>query len=137
MLGLGFVQGTANPFVRALHRCVLFGVAQAYEGGLAVRRRLPPVAGRHLARMPASLREAHGAWVPATATSVSQAERARVFVAAMTALGDEPPVVERQLLALGFSPVLVEDLTASADGLSAPLVVGGRLASPAPGAAVA
>ena len=67
-----------------------------------------------------------------------QPEQARIFVAAMTALGDEPPVVERQLLALGFSPVLVEDLTASADGLrAAPLVVGGRLASPAPGAAVA
>ena len=109
-LGLGFVQGATNPFFRALHRCVLFGVAQAYDGGLAVRRRLPPVAGRHLARMPASLRDVHAEWVPATATTAAQAERARIFVAAMTALGDEPAVVERQLLALGFAPGLVADL---------------------------
>ena len=58
-LGLGYVRGTTNPFSRALQRCVLFGVAQPYEGGLAVRRRLPPVANRHLLRMPESLRDTH------------------------------------------------------------------------------
>ncbi|MFT3852961.1 MAG: hypothetical protein QM733_09510 [Ilumatobacteraceae bacterium] len=114
-LGLGYVQGATNPFLRALHRCVLFGVAQPYDGSLAVRRRLPPVAGRHLLRMPSSLRETHAEWIrprhePAAATG-AQDERARIFVAAMTALGDEPEVIERQLLALGFNPTLVTELT--------------------------
>ena len=108
-LGLGYVRGATNPFLRALHRCVLFGVAQPYDGALAVRRRLPPVATRHLQRMPDSLRERHTDWVRADPTS--QDERARIFVAAMTALGDEPEIIERQLLALGFMPSLVTDLT--------------------------
>ena len=113
-LGLGYVQGATNPFLRALHRCVLFGVAQPYEGGIAVRRRLPPVAGRHLSRMPPSLRDTHVEWVRphlTTGGSGAQGERARIFVAAMTALGDEPEVIERQLLALGFDPILVGELT--------------------------
>lgn len=112
-LGLGYVQGATNPFLRAMHRCVLFGVAQPYDGGLAVRRRLPPVAGRHLLRMPPSLRETHADWVRQRQTDVAAAqdERARIFVAAMTALGDEPEVIERQLLALGFAPILVTELT--------------------------
>ena len=113
-LGLGYVQGATNPFLRALHRCVLFGVAQPYEGGIAVRRRLPPVAGRHLSRMPPSLRDTHVQWVrphPLTGGTGAQDVRARIFVAAMTALGDEPEVIERQLLALGFDPILVGELT--------------------------
>ena len=112
-LGLGYVHGATNPFLRALHRCVLFGVAQPFAGGLAVRRRLPPVAGRHLVRMPPSLRETHADWVGPQRVDVAaaQAERARIFVAAMAALGDEPEVVERQLLALGFAPPLVAELT--------------------------
>ena len=103
------MRGATNPFVRALHRCVLFGVAQPYDGALAVRRRLPPVATRQLQRMPHSLRERHTDWVRADPTS--QDERARIFAAAMTALGDEPEIIERQLLALGFMPSLVADLT--------------------------
>jgi hypothetical protein len=108
-LGLGYVRGSTNPFVRALQRCVLFGVAQPYDGGLAVRRRLPPVANRHLLRMPDSLRATHAEWTRPNAST--QDERARIFVAAMTALGDEPEVIERQLLALGFAPTLVAELT--------------------------
>jgi len=112
-LGLGYVQGATNPFLRALHRCVLFGVAQPYDGGLAVRRRLPPVAGRHLLRMPPTLRDTHDDWMRARDATIAdvQAERARIFVAAMRALGDEPEVIERQLMALGFGPAVVTELT--------------------------
>ena len=115
-LGLGYVHGATNPFLRALHRCVLFGVAQPYDGSLAVRRRLPPVTGRHLLRMPPSLRDTHVEWMrppsdAGVAVAAAQAERARIFVAAMKALGDESAVIERQLLALGFAPPLVAELT--------------------------
>jgi hypothetical protein len=63
--------------------------------------------------MPPSLRETHADWVGPQRVDVAaaQAERARIFVAAMAALGDEPEVVERQLLALGFAPPLVAELT--------------------------
>ena len=37
-LGLSYTAGTANSFMRALNRCVLFGVSQPTDGGLAVRR---------------------------------------------------------------------------------------------------
>ena len=58
-MGLAYTSGTSNTFVRALQRCVLFGVAQPVPDGLAVRRRIPPVAARHLARMPEALQSQH------------------------------------------------------------------------------
>jgi hypothetical protein len=105
-LGLGYTLGTTNPFIRALNRCVLFGVAQSYDGGLAVRRRVPPVAVRHLLRMPESLRAVHHEWVrhPPADRAVPDTERARLFAAAMAALGDDADTVERQLVALGVAP---------------------------------
>ncbi|MCU1500813.1 MAG: hypothetical protein JWM12_167 [Ilumatobacteraceae bacterium] len=105
-LGLGYTLGTSNPFIRALNRCVLFGVAQPYDGGLAVRRRVPPVAARHLLRMPESLRATHRDWIarPPADRAVPDGERARVLAGAMCDVGDQPDAVERQLLALGVSP---------------------------------
>ena len=52
MLGLAYSPTTSNSFGRALQRCAMFGMSQPVEGALAVRRRVPPVAARHLARMP-------------------------------------------------------------------------------------
>ncbi len=104
-LGLSYTPGTSNPFLRSLNRCVLFGVAQGYAGGLAVRRRIPPVAARHLARMPEVLREAHTGWARRTgAPSADADERGRVLAAALAAVGDDGDAVERQLLALGVAP---------------------------------
>ena len=107
-LGLSYSPGNSNPFTRALQRCVLFGVAQPISGGLAVRRRLPPVATRHLHRMPEHLQRAHAAWQRAgsAAASTGSAElgRANILAAAMVQAGDDPDVVERQLLGLGISP---------------------------------
>ena len=74
-LGLSYAPGTSNPFTRALNRCVLFGAAQPITGGLAVRRRLPPVAIRHLQRMPEHLRRAHESW-RRTEVDQSQLDRA-------------------------------------------------------------
>ena len=78
-LGLSYSSSTTNSFGRALHRCVMFGVAQPVPDGLAVRRRLPTVSLRQLERMPERLRLLHAEW------------RA----------GD---VVEPQLLSVGVTP---------------------------------
>jgi hypothetical protein len=104
-LGLTYTVGTANAFMRSLNRCVLFGVSQPTEGGLAVRRRVPPVATRHLLRMPPHLRQEHEHWNSRIQRiTYEDLERARVLAEAMIETGDEPDAVERQLLALGVSP---------------------------------
>jgi len=116
-LGLSYTIGTANVFVRSLNRCVLFGVSQPTEGGLAVRRKVPPVAARHLARMPAHLRQAHQQWsLPTNRVSLADLERARVLAAAMVETGDEPDAVERQLLALGVIPAAAIEAASVAVG---------------------
>jgi hypothetical protein len=102
-LGLSYSPGTSNPFIRALNRCVLFGAAQPISGGLAVRRRLPPVTTRHLQRMPEHLRRAHASWTR-TVVDQTELERGLVLAAAMVAVGDDLDVVERQLLGLGVPP---------------------------------
>ena len=104
-LGLAYTPGAGGPFTRALQRCVLFGLAQPIAGGLAVRRRVPPVAARHLARMPEHLQRAHPAWAQRSRSGAGhELERAQRFVEVMVEVGDDPDVVERQLLGLGVSP---------------------------------
>jgi hypothetical protein len=106
-MGLSYSPGASNPFTRALQRCVLFGAAQAVPGGLAVRRRMPPVATRHLARMPDHLRQAHASW---QARPTTFERRGELLAAAMVQAGDDPDVIERQLLGLGVAPRAACDL---------------------------
>lgn len=61
-LGLGERLGPNAPFARTLKRCIDFDMAEWREPlGLAVRLRLPPLAGRHLRRLPESLQAKHEA----------------------------------------------------------------------------
>jgi len=120
-LGLSYTAGTANAFMRSLNRCVLFGVSQPTDGGLAVRRRVPPVATRHLMRMPPHLRQAHQQWsLPITRVSLADLERAKVLAAAMVGTGDDADTVERQLLALGVTPAAAIEAAAAAVGDGGP-----------------
>ena len=102
-LGLSYSPGTTNTFARALQRCVLFGASQPVPDGLAVRRRLPPVAERHLARMPPHLRDEHRAWT-VRSVRLDDLDRAHALATAMLGAGDDPEVVERQLMAVGVPP---------------------------------
>ena len=61
-MGLSFTEGRSSPFSKALQRCVMFGLAHPIPRGLAVRRRVPPVAHRHLRRLPDEVRAAHDDW---------------------------------------------------------------------------
>ena len=56
-LGIGERTGPAAPFARTVKRCVDFQMARWEEPALAVRRRLPPLAQRHLRRLPDPLRQ--------------------------------------------------------------------------------
>jgi hypothetical protein len=65
-MGLSFSKGHNSPFGKALHRCVMFGLAQPLSDGFAVRRRFPSVAQRHLKRLPADLQSTHEEWARRT-----------------------------------------------------------------------
>ena len=65
-MGLSYSKGVASPFGKALHRCVMFGLAQPMADGFCVRRRLPWVAQRHLKRLPDDLQAEHDEWARRT-----------------------------------------------------------------------
>jgi hypothetical protein len=60
---LPFRPGHESPFTRAIDRLNIFGLAQTYANGLAVRTRVPPLSDRYLSRLPRYLRDAHGGYV--------------------------------------------------------------------------
>ena len=66
-IGVAYTQGRHNPFVRALQRCVMFGVAEHIAiqpiRTLAVRKSLPALPQRHLGRLPNQLQIAHHDWM--------------------------------------------------------------------------
>jgi hypothetical protein len=84
-MGLSFEKRSASPFGRALHRCVMFGIAQPIADGYAVRRRLPSVARRHLSRLPVDVQAEHDEWARRT-VQINHGE------------------IERRLRELGVSP---------------------------------
>lgn len=105
-LGLSTVKGRTSPFGRALHRCVMFDAARPLRDGTVgweVRRRLPTVAQRHLRRLPVDVQRMHAEWDHSVA-SYSGIERAHRLATAMVEAGDDPALVERQLVAVGVSP---------------------------------
>lgn len=65
-LGLGERLGENAPFARTIKRCIDFEMARwQVANTLAVRVRLPPLARRHLRRLPESLLARYGdAWGP-------------------------------------------------------------------------
>ena len=67
-MGLSYSKGVNSPFGKALHRCVMFGLAQPLSDGFAVRRRFPTVAQRHLKRLPDDLQATHDEWARRTVT---------------------------------------------------------------------
>ncbi len=80
-MGLSFSKGHNSPFGKALHRCVMFGLAQPLSDGLAVRRRFPTVAQRHLRRLPDDVRAEHEEWARRT-TCIDRSDIERRLVAA-------------------------------------------------------
>lgn len=115
-LGLGDRGGRHSPFLRALHRTVLFELAEPRQDGvLAVRRRVPPLSRRHVARLPASLQEAHRRWQEDQLELPHQDEqrrRSRQLALSLLELGEDREATERQLLRWRYHPALAQESTA-------------------------
>ena len=63
-LGTTYRPGHESPFTRAIERLSIFGLAQPYANGLAVRTRVPLLPARYLPRLPRYLRDAHTGYAP-------------------------------------------------------------------------
>ena len=114
-LGLGAGLGSSSPIARTLTRLAQFDLVQELDGGLAVRRRLPPVNRRHIRRLPVHLQRAHEEWMAAQLRDpAGEAERrnSRRLALTLVELGEPLDVAERTLGAAGFSPAVCRESSA-------------------------
>lgn len=118
-LGIGGRSGRHAPLQRTLERCVTFGMAQRCDQTLAVRRRLPPLARRHLLRLPPSLQQLHEQtarqhhFATPRAQETSEAtDRARQLALSLVRLGEDPPSAEQQLARWKIHPAAAHDAVA-------------------------
>jgi len=112
-LGLGTSSSRHTPMQRSLDRCVRFGLVKSTEvGTVAVRRRMPPVARRHLLRLPISLQERHRHWEAAAAGADKGTlvrRRARLVALDLRDLGADEACIERHLLRRAVHPAIAFD----------------------------
>jgi hypothetical protein len=116
-MGLSFTRGRSSPFAKALERCVMFGLAHPIDGGLAVRRRIPPVSYRHLRRMPDAVQSSHAKWLDVPFER-DQFDRAHRLAATMLDVGDDPLEIEHHLVALGVADAVAHQVADNAYRLS-------------------
>ncbi len=117
-MGLSYTTGRSSPFSKALQRCVMFGLAHPIDGGLAVRRRIPPISFRHLRRMPDSVQATHASWLR-TSIGAEELTRAHRLAAAMLDVGDDSSEIEHHLVALGVSDAVAAEVADNAARLDA------------------
>ena len=104
-LGLSYSKGASSAFAKAFGRCIMFGLAHQRSDGYAVRRLLPDVARRHLARLPEAVQRDHERWLEAARCHrLEVLQRARSLALAMLDAGDDASVIEPQLVAVGIPP---------------------------------
>jgi len=118
-LGLGRRPGATAAFPRTIARCCQFGTARfCGPTKLAVRRMLPPLSRRQIARLPRRLQEDHVAWVDQAPTAVAQMlqDRARHLALSLLELGEDGPATERQLHRWRFHPAMASEATTWALG---------------------
>ena len=115
-LGLGDKTGRHGPFVRALTRLVQFGLAQVQgDDVLAVRRKVPPLNRRQVARLPESLQKEHEAWQQGqlrTPAVEQQRRRARQLALGLIELGEDLESTERHLHRWKFHPAMAYESAA-------------------------
>jgi hypothetical protein len=115
-LGLGERLGPNAPFARTIKRCVDFGMAE-WRGPLhlAVRRRLPPLARRHLQRLPESLRARHEAEGEARRVAPAPESLRRQgckLALSLVDLGEDQRTTEEQLRRWKFHPSVATECAA-------------------------
>lgn len=134
-LGLGG-DGRSSPFMRALTRCCQFDVARPAAGpSLEVRRRLPPLNLRQLARLPEPVQDAHRRWVEADLRPPAEDQlrrRARRLALSLVELGENRDETERQLVRWRFERVLAAEATQWAWEAHARALTGSAMTGPVP-----
>jgi hypothetical protein len=116
-MGLSYTTGRSSPFSKALQRCVMFGLAHPIDGGLAVRRRVPPISFRHLRRMPEAVQADHAQWLHRS-IGADELHRAHRLATTMLDLGDDVSEIEHHLVALGVSDAVAAEVADNAARLS-------------------
>jgi hypothetical protein len=115
-LGLGHRGGKHAPFVRCIERCCRFGVTEARETTLLVRRKVPPLTRVQVERLPDHLRAEHAHWQehPDAAPLVLEQlrQRARQLALSMLQLGEDGAAAERQLHRWRIHPAVAHEATA-------------------------
>ncbi len=121
-LGLGDKMGKNSPFRRALQRLTTFELARAHgPGALAVRTTIPPLALRHLGRLPVSLQASHRRWLGEQRLPESEQmrRRARRLAEGLARSGADRSEIERQLARWHFHPAVVFRAASEAVGSAA------------------
>jgi hypothetical protein len=118
-LGLGRRQGPNAAFPRTITRCCQFGAgrfAGQHDGRpvLEVRRKLPPLTRRQIARLPDALRADHDRWIDRSpaAAAADLRDQARRLALSLIELGEDSESTERQLHRWRFHPALASEATA-------------------------
>jgi hypothetical protein len=111
-IGIGGT-GRSSSFMRTLSRVCQFDLARVeLPDAVAVRRKLPPLARRHLTRLPESLQEEHRAWQEAE-LRVPEIEKQRVrakrLAMSLIALGEDIDGAERQLIRWRYHPAICRE----------------------------
>lgn len=98
-IGLGERPGRNGPFARTVARAVDFDMARLNGSVLAVRRRIPPLPRRHLARLPESARAEHERLVARGEDrgAAPLEQKARQLALSLARLGEDTEATERQL----------------------------------------
>ncbi|HEY8525583.1 MAG TPA: hypothetical protein VIL48_11495 [Acidimicrobiales bacterium] len=115
-IGLGRLQGPNAAFPRTVARACQFGAGRLLGGGttLEVRRKLPPLTQRQVARLPEALRAEHERWMgghPPAPSGEELRDRARQLALSLLQLGEDREGTERQLQRWRFHPTLVAEAT--------------------------
>lgn len=111
-LGLGTGLGRHAPFTRTVTRCCQFSMAQRFGvGGLAVRRKLPPLSRNNAARLPDPVQQRLTAWQEwelAVDSSHRGLLRARRLGLSLIQSGEDFDGTLRQLLRWGLHPAVAQ-----------------------------
>ncbi|MDH3755612.1 MAG: hypothetical protein OEU32_17245 [Acidimicrobiia bacterium] len=113
-LGLGRGIGGNAPITRTIDRLCMFGMAQRSGDELMVRRRVPSLDRRQVARLPERLGRSHE-YLEALADDEQHREderrRARRLALTLVELGENRSATESQLQCWRFSPDTSRDAT--------------------------
>jgi hypothetical protein len=112
-IGVGLRGGRSSPFFRSVDRSCRFGAARfVAQDTLAVRRKLPPLNQRQVARLPTALQREHAQWIehqPRRPSVEQMRTRARQLALSLLEIGEDTSAAERQLHSWRFHPAIAHD----------------------------